>query len=74
MKLAAGARLLSQFIEGAELLVLEESLNEAGHEYGEGSLLRLPPGEYPQIVAGPKGVSFYLKTGHFGKYLTGVSP
>jgi len=72
VKLAAGARFLSQFVEGAELLVLEGSLNEAAHEYGQGSWLRLPPGEHPQVVAGPQGVTLYLKTGHLGKYLTGV--
>jgi anti-sigma factor ChrR (cupin superfamily) len=71
-KPAAGSRLFSQFVEGAELLVLEGSLNEAAQEYGQGSWLRLPPGEYPQFVAGPQGASLYVKTGHLGKYLTGV--
>ena len=68
----AGARLFSHFVDGAEMLVLEGSLHETVHEYGQGSWLRLPPGEHPEFVAGPDGALFYLKTGHLGKYLTGA--
>ncbi|HLU03424.1 MAG TPA: cupin domain-containing protein [Advenella sp.] len=71
-KRAAGAPLSSHYVDGAELLILEGSLHEAAHEYGQGAWLRLPPGAYPEFVAGPEGVTLYLKTGHLGPYLTGV--
>lgn len=71
-KRAAGVPLLGHFVDGAELLVLDGSLTEAAHQYGKGSWLRLPPGKYPEFVAGPGGVTLYLKTGHLGQYLTGA--
>ncbi|AHG63810.1 cupin domain-containing protein [Advenella mimigardefordensis] len=71
-KRAAGRQLVSQFVDGAEVLVLEGSLNDAAQEYGEGSWLRLPPGTYSELVAGLRGATVYLKTGHLGEYLTGA--
>ena len=70
-RLAPGARLFSHFVDGAELLVLEGNLNEAGQTYSQGSWLRLPAGRYPDFIAGPEGATLYLKTGHLGEHLVG---
>lgn len=70
---AAGSRLFSRFVEGAELLVIAGSLREGAHEYRQGSWLRLPPGAYPEFVAGSQGATLYLKTGHLGESLTAAA-
>ncbi len=70
-RLRAGAIVFGTFVDGAEMLILEGSLNEAGQQYAKDSWIRLPPGEYPAFVAGQAGVTVYLKTGHLGKEVSG---
>lgn len=50
-------------VDGAECLVLAGSLQEGARAYPAGSWLRLPPGNYPGILAGEQGATVYLKTG-----------
>lgn len=54
----------SDTIEGAELLVLSGELVFEGQAYTRGAWLRLPSGRYPGIVAGSRGATVYVKTGH----------
>lgn len=63
-RLPAGARVFSGPVGGAEMLVLEGSLHEGAQQYGRCSWIRLPPGEYPEFMAGGTGATVYLKTGH----------
>lgn len=63
-RLAAGATLLCDPVDGAELLVLAGSLIEDRRTWASGSWLRLPVGAAPHFVAGAQGVTVYLKTGH----------
>lgn len=63
MRIAAGESLCTTYVQGLEALVLEGSLEEAGL-LERGSWLRLPPGEYPNVVGGSDGATVYLKTGH----------
>ena len=60
----AGVVINEKAIGGAELLVLSGSLNTGDDELIEGSWLRIPDGDEFQIVAGPRGVGFWKKTGH----------
>ncbi|MEC3767430.1 cupin domain-containing protein [Cupriavidus sp. SS-3] len=63
-RIPAGATLFRAPVEGAEMLVVEGSLRERAQEYERGSWVRLPPGTYPDLVAGRFGACVYLKTGH----------
>ena len=63
-RLEAGQAVLDKPVGGAELLVLEGEIAAGEQAYGRGAWLRLPPGEWPDFVAGRQGVTFYLKTGH----------
>lgn len=49
---------------GAELLVLAGDLTLDDTPYAQGTWIRLPPGDTPALVAGPNGVTVYLKSGH----------
>lgn len=49
---------------GAELLVLAGDLTLDGASSPQGTWIRLPPGDRPLLVAGPNGVTVYLKSGH----------
>ncbi len=49
---------------GAEMLVLTGTVVEADRSYGQGTWLRLPPGEPVTMRAGADGLACYLKTGH----------
>lgn len=49
---------------GAELLVLAGNLTLDGASYPRGTWIRLPPGDTPGLLAGPNGVTVYLKSGH----------
>ncbi|QCP54338.1 anti-sigma factor [Trinickia violacea] len=51
-------------VESAELLVLAGELRADGQPYLRGSWIRLPAGQYPNVVAGHAGATVYLKTGH----------
>ncbi|SNT69997.1 cupin domain-containing protein [Psychrobacter sp. LV10R520-6] len=57
----------TEIIGGAELLVTEGELIDAGQIYKRGSWIRLPVGAFPKLNAGAKGVTFYLKTGHLAQ-------
>ena len=70
LKLPPGQPLQPDTQGGAELLVLSGGLVERGVSYAACSWLRLPPGDAPDLVASPEGVTLYLKTGH----LTGLKP
>lgn len=54
---------------GAEVLVLDGTLVQAGRPLAPGSWLRLPPGARPAFAAGAEGVTVYLKTGHLAALL-----
>jgi anti-sigma factor ChrR (cupin superfamily) len=63
-RLPAGTALFPEPVPGAELLVLDGTLLEGETRYQAGSWLRLPMGQYPDLIAGPQGATLYLKTGH----------
>ena len=54
---------------GAELLVLEGDLIEAGQTYQRGGWIRLPVDATSQIAAGVNGATVYLKTGHLSQVI-----
>ena len=67
-RLNAGATLFpTEIVGGAELLVVEGELIDAGQIYKRGGWIRLPVGVIPQLNAGAKGVTVYLKTGHLAQ-------
>jgi anti-sigma factor ChrR (cupin superfamily) len=68
-RLTPGQALVAEMVGGAELLVLTGDLLIDDQTYREGSWIRLPAGEYPEIAAGAQGATLYLKTGH----LTGIA-
>lgn len=49
---------------GAELLVLDGSLQESGDDLHKGSWLRVPDGKGISVSAGKDGAIFWIKTGH----------
>lgn len=61
---AAGGTLLSVAPGGAELLVLEGSVQVEGRACPAGSWIRLPAGDPAQVTAGAQGALCYVKTGH----------
>jgi anti-sigma factor ChrR (cupin superfamily) len=63
-RLEPGIALFDKPVGGAELFVLEGTLQEGTRQYGQGAWIRLPPGDCPVIVAGRQGATAYLKTGH----------
>lgn len=69
-RLAPNQALFTTPLVGAELLVLTGSIVMDGDSYDRGSWIRLPAGAYRGIVAGPGGVTFYLKTGRLGEMPT----
>ncbi len=71
-RLNAGVALFTtEIVGGAELLVTEGELIEAGQTYKTGSWLRLPTAlstdALPPLKAGAEGVTVYLKTGHLAQ-------
>lgn len=64
LRLAPGEALFAGPVNSAELLVLGGALADGGQSYPRGSWMRLPGGEYPEIAAGIRGTTLYLKTGH----------
>ena len=54
---------------GAEILVLEGTLIEAGQTYQSGGWIRLPVDATSQITAGANGATLYLKTGHLSQII-----
>ena len=69
-RLKACCPVFDGFVDGAEMLILAGSLSEGRQQYASGSWIRLPPGQYPDFMAGPAGARIYLKTGH----LAGLNP
>ena len=65
-RLAPGQALQAERAQGAELLVLEGSVDMAGQLCERGSWVRLPAGDMPALCAGAQGATVYLKTGHLG--------
>ncbi len=63
-RLPAGALAFRSLVEGAEIVILEGCLHEGAQQYERGSWIRLPPNQYPDLVAGEDGVTMYLKSGH----------
>ena len=63
-KLSPKETLFTEPVDGAELLILQGELQSDEKTFGQGSWIRLPPGEYPTFAAGPVGLTVYLKTGH----------
>lgn len=54
---------------GAELLVIEGALIDAEQTYQHGGWIRLPVDAASEIVAGVKGATIYLKTGHLSQII-----
>lgn len=63
-RLPARTHVFSGEVDGAEILILEGSLQEGSQIYEQGSWVRLPPGSYPDLITGHANTMFYLKTGH----------
>jgi len=65
-RLALGEALFFGPLDGAELLVLTGNVVVDGESCERGSWIRLPAGQYPEIIAGTHGTTFYLKLGRLG--------
>ena len=63
-QLEAGAILSSNVAGGAELLVIDGSLEESSDTLVKGSWLRVPDGTAISAKAGPEGAKVWMKTGH----------
>jgi anti-sigma factor ChrR (cupin superfamily) len=63
-RLAQGETLFAEAVDSAELLVLAGEVVAGDQSCARGSWMRLPAGEYPEIAAGARGATVYLKTGH----------
>ena len=69
-RINAGEALFTGIIVGgAELLVLEGTLIEAGQSYQRGGWIRLPVDAISQVTAGENGATVYLKTGHLSQII-----
>ena len=66
LRLAPGEAVFTDMVEGAELLVLAGGVVADGEPYARGTWMRLPAGQYLDIVAGAQGACLYLKTGRLG--------
>jgi hypothetical protein len=62
----AAARIRGALRGGGEFLVLDGSFEEAGDTFEPQSWLRLPPGSQLEAMAGPRGCTVWVKTGHLG--------
>lgn len=62
-RLDAGTALFAAPVEGAEMLVLGGELLTGDRAHRRGAWLRLPAGGHPDIAAGARGVTLYVKTG-----------
>lgn len=60
----AGASIALDNAGGTELFVLDGSATHGDSELPKGAWLRLPDGQPLSIIAGPKGASVWVKTGH----------
>ncbi|PFH20084.1 cupin domain-containing protein [Burkholderia sp. JKS000303] len=57
---------------GTELFVLAGALAEDRRMHVRGAWMRLPAGDYPDLVAGATGATVYLKTGHLARLEPGA--
>lgn len=62
-RLDPGTTLLSEPVLGAEMLVLDGELTYGERSCECGTWIRLPEGSHPELTAGPRGATIYLKTG-----------
>jgi len=63
-RLKANDEVVSEKIDGTEILLLEGELMVADKLFGTGSWIRLPAGEKTEIFAGNHGATIYIKEGH----------
>lgn len=63
-RLSPGETLFDGPVGGAELLVLSGDFALGSQTCSRGSWIRLPVGAHPGIIAGERGATCYLKTGH----------
>ncbi|GHC33835.1 cupin domain-containing protein [Aidingimonas halophila] len=61
-------------VDSAEMLVLAGDVMVADRSYPRGGWIRLPPGHYPDVIAGTQGATVYLKTGHLAHATTETPP
>lgn len=62
-RLVAGLPVAPDRAARTEILVLEGALLAEGRQYASGTWIRLPAGEDPGLLAGPRGALFYMKAG-----------
>jgi anti-sigma factor ChrR (cupin superfamily) len=74
LRLDAGAAVEEALPGGAELLVLDGTLTEAGEVLHTGAWLRLPPGADLRATAGETGATLWIKTGHLAHVRAPVPP
>lgn len=68
-RLKSGVALFPKAIDSAELFILSGSLSARKQRFIKGSWIRLPAGEYPDLIAGSEGVTYFEKKNHLGKLL-----
>ena len=64
LELAPGAIWSDPAAGGAELLVLDGTMQESGDVLRQGSWLRVPDGKGLSVTAGDNGAKFWIKIGH----------
>lgn len=64
VELAPNAEWSDSAAGGAELLLLDGSLQESGDDLHKWSWLRVPDGKGVSVSAGKDGATFWIKTGH----------
>ena len=72
-RLRPGQALLLGRVQGAELLALEGELAVEGSCCPARSWIRVPAGEDPEVSAGSRGATLYVKTGHLSAAISPVS-
>ncbi|MDU8946508.1 cupin domain-containing protein [Ovoidimarina sediminis] len=63
-RLAPGAAAAWAVDGGAELLILSGNGSEGGARIERGTWLRFPDGDALSLIAGPDGLTYWIKTGH----------
>ena len=71
---APGASVSLPIPGGAELLVIEGSIEESGERFERQSWLRLPAGAALRAEAGPAGCKVWMKTGHLACVRGAIAP
>ena len=70
---APGAAITLAAPDGAEFLVLDGGFTASGDDFAPHSWLRLPCDSTLQAIAGAKGCTVWVKTGHL-RHIEGLSP